>query len=61
MRALNPNNPEDAIWVSCIECDVLPGDPCKLDPSLANMPGFDKAVHFARIAFLQSLTELENA
>jgi len=59
-RDLNIANPEDAVWVSCPECDVLPGDPCILDPALADKPGFDKAVHQARIRSMSSLVELEH-
>jgi hypothetical protein len=60
-RQLNASNPEDAVWVSCPECDSLPGDPCKLDPEMANRPGFDKAVHQARIRSMQNLIALEAA
>lgn len=59
MRDLNAADPEDAVWVSCPECDVLPGDPCKLDPSLAQTPGFSKAVHQARIQSMHNLATLD--
>ena len=59
-RILNHADPEDSIWISCPECDVLPGDPCILDPELASTPGFDKAVHFARIKAMTHLAELES-
>lgn len=58
-RDLNAANPEDAIWVSCPECDARPGDSCALDPALADRPGFDKAVHHSRITSMCSLIELE--
>lgn len=58
-RELNTDNPEDAIWMSCPDCDVLPGDPCKLDPELANQPGFDKAVHQSRIRSMKAVAEME--
>jgi len=58
-RDLNVSNPEDAVWVSCPECDALPGDRCKLDPLLADRPGYDKAVHQARISSMCYLSELE--
>jgi hypothetical protein len=60
MRTLDTANPEDAIWVSCPECDALPGDRCKLDPLLAGQPGYDKAVHQVRISSMCYLDELEH-
>lgn len=59
-RNLNTTDPEDALWVSCPECDALPGDFCILNPALADKPGFDKAVHQARIRSMCSLVELEH-
>lgn len=58
-RNLNIANPEDAVWVSCPECDTLPGDPCIINPALADKPGFDKAVHQVRIRSMYNLVELE--
>jgi hypothetical protein len=61
-RILDPNNPEDSIWVSCPDCDMLPGDKClfDFDPDLSRPPGFDKAVHFSRIRSLKNIAvELE--
>lgn len=58
-RVINTSDPEDAIWISCPDCDVLPGDPCKIDPELANRPGFDKAVHHARIRSMQTVATME--
>jgi hypothetical protein len=59
-RILDSANPEDSIWVSCPDCDALPGDGCKLDPLLADQPGYDKAVHQARISSMYNLSELEH-
>jgi hypothetical protein len=61
-RVLNPNNPEDALWVSCPDCDTLPGDKClfDFDPDLSRPPGFDKAVHISRIRSMKQIAvELE--
>lgn len=58
-REINYDNPGDAIWMSCPDCDVLPGDPCKLDPKLANRPGFNKAVHHSRIRSMKIVSEME--
>jgi hypothetical protein len=58
-RDLNVSNPADAIWVSCPTCDALPGDRCKLDPLLAGTPGYNKAVHLARIKSMHYLVDLE--
>jgi hypothetical protein len=58
-RVIDSTNPEDAVWVSCPDCDALPGDGCKLDPTLAGTPGYDKAVHQARISSMYYLSELE--
>jgi hypothetical protein len=58
-RTLDLSNPEDAIWISCPECDVLPGDKCKLDPDLIGQPGYDKAVHQARLVAMYNLNQLE--
>lgn len=59
-RDLNASNPEEAVWVSCPECDARPGDSCLLDPALTGMPGFDKAVHQARLKAMHSMVELEH-
>lgn len=48
------------MWVSCPECDSRPGDSCILDQALAGTPGFDKAVHAARIQAMHNLSELEH-
>jgi hypothetical protein len=48
------------VWVSCPECDSRPGDSCILDQALAGTPGFDKAVHAARIQAMHNLSELEH-
>ena len=57
-RDLNASDPEDAVWVSCPECDSRPGDSCILDQALSDTPGFDKAVHAARIQAMHNLSEL---
>jgi hypothetical protein len=59
-RDLNADNLDDSVWVSCPTCDALPGDRCVLDPELAHTPGYDKAVHQARIASMYSLVALED-
>ena len=59
LRTLDQSNPEDAVWVSCPECDALPGDGCNLDPIFAGSPGYDKAVHQARISSMYNLSQLE--
>ena len=59
LRVLDPTNPEDAIWCSCPDCDALPGDGCKHNPDLIGQPGYDKAVHQARISSLINLSELD--
>lgn len=60
-RDLDNHNPEDALWVSCPTCDALPGDGCIFDfnPDLPRPPGFDKAIHQARVSSMQYLIELE--
>lgn len=58
-RKLDCSKPEDAVWVSCPKCNALPGDYCPVDPDLADKPGFDQAVHQARIISMQNLIKSE--